>query len=282
MVRAECCLAIRSTSSPNFSGRSGSGSRARRRARAGPRSWRRRTIGRSAKVRSPSERCRGTKGSHVRHEPVRRSIHPTWPAGPFQSSSGTAATQERSGETASSLHGDVFAQAPGGLVACLDPRRRADEEGGQANRWPVGAHPHGLCARHEQPGDEGPPAALDRCLRGHDACWWPYWQVLEDGRRGPLRPRRRGLFPAVGGRGRDRREVLRPHRQGATRHEFRKGDTIYVPQNTIAQHFAADGTPLHLLSVRNRIFRHLGYDNVHYLEDAPEYTERLTSAAATD
>ncbi|HTJ38663.1 MAG TPA: hypothetical protein VL738_35990, partial [Dactylosporangium sp.] len=64
-----------------------------------------------------------------------------------------------------------------------------------------------------------------------------------------------------------------------TRHEFRKGDTIYVPQNTIAQHFAADGTPLHLLSVRNRIFRHLGYDNVHYLEDAPEYTERLASAA---
>ena len=26
-----------------------------------------------------------------------------------------------------------------------------------------------------------------------------------------------------------------------TRHEFRKGDTIYVPQNTVAQHFAADG-----------------------------------------
>ncbi len=53
-----------------------------------------------------------------------------------------------------------------------------------------------------------------------------------------------------------------------------------MPQNTIAQHFAADGTPLHLLSVRNRIFRYLGYDNVHYLQDAPEYTERLASAAA--
>jgi mannose-6-phosphate isomerase-like protein (cupin superfamily) len=65
-----------------------------------------------------------------------------------------------------------------------------------------------------------------------------------------------------------------------TRHEFRKGDTVYVPQNTIAQHFAADGTPLHLLSVRNRIFRYLGYDNVHYLEDAPEYTAQLASAAA--
>jgi mannose-6-phosphate isomerase-like protein (cupin superfamily) len=63
-----------------------------------------------------------------------------------------------------------------------------------------------------------------------------------------------------------------------TRHEFRKGDTVYVPQNTIAQHFAADGTPLHLLSVRNRIFRYLGYDNVHYLEDAPEYAAKAASA----
>jgi hypothetical protein len=33
--------------------------------------------------------------------------------------------------------------------------------------------------------------------------------------------------------------------------------------------------------VRNRIFRYLGYDNVHYLEDAPEYAARLASAAAT-
>jgi quercetin dioxygenase-like cupin family protein len=67
-----------------------------------------------------------------------------------------------------------------------------------------------------------------------------------------------------------------------TRHDFRQGDTIYVPQNTIAQHFAADGTPLHLLSVQNRIFRYLGYDNVHYLEDASEYAAGLTTVAAGD
>ena len=58
-----------------------------------------------------------------------------------------------------------------------------------------------------------------------------------------------------------------------TRHEIGKGDTLYVPQNTVAQHFAADGTPLRLLSFQNRLFKHLGYDNVAYLEDAPEYTE---------
>jgi quercetin dioxygenase-like cupin family protein len=51
-----------------------------------------------------------------------------------------------------------------------------------------------------------------------------------------------------------------------TRHDIRKGDTLYVPQNTVAQHFAADGTQLHLLSVQNRLFKHLGYDAVHYFE----------------
>lgn len=57
-----------------------------------------------------------------------------------------------------------------------------------------------------------------------------------------------------------------------TRHEFKAGDTLYVPQNTIHQHFGADGQPVKFLSAQNRLFRSLGYDNVHYLEDAPEYT----------
>jgi quercetin dioxygenase-like cupin family protein len=64
-----------------------------------------------------------------------------------------------------------------------------------------------------------------------------------------------------------------------TRHEIKKGDTLYVPQNTIAQHFAADGTPLHLLSVQNRVFKHLGYDTVHYFEDAPEYASSSLAGA---
>jgi quercetin dioxygenase-like cupin family protein len=57
-----------------------------------------------------------------------------------------------------------------------------------------------------------------------------------------------------------------------SRHEIVKGDTLYVPQNTVAQHFAADGTPLRLLSAQNRVFKHLGYDNVHYFEDAPAFS----------
>jgi quercetin dioxygenase-like cupin family protein len=66
-----------------------------------------------------------------------------------------------------------------------------------------------------------------------------------------------------------------------TRHEIRKGDTLYVPQNTVAQHFAADGTPLRLLSVQNRLFKHLGYDTVHYFENATGYADAPVAAATT-
>jgi len=55
-----------------------------------------------------------------------------------------------------------------------------------------------------------------------------------------------------------------------TRWEFKKGDLVYVPQNTVHQHFATGGAPLHMLSGQNRLFKLLGYDNVAYLEDAPK------------
>ncbi|MGH8968354.1 MAG: cupin domain-containing protein [Actinomycetes bacterium] len=64
-----------------------------------------------------------------------------------------------------------------------------------------------------------------------------------------------------------------------TRHEFKKGDTIYVPQNTVAQHFAADGSPVRLLSAQNRVFKHLGYDTVHYVEPAPDTAAGTLTAA---
>jgi quercetin dioxygenase-like cupin family protein len=55
-----------------------------------------------------------------------------------------------------------------------------------------------------------------------------------------------------------------------TRHEITAGDTLYIPQNTIAQHFSADGEPLLLLSGQNRLFKKLGYDRVVYLEKADQ------------
>lgn len=53
-----------------------------------------------------------------------------------------------------------------------------------------------------------------------------------------------------------------------TRHELKQGDTLYVPPNTVAQHFAGTAEPLVMLSGQNRLFKLLGYDNTVYLEAA--------------
>ncbi len=64
-----------------------------------------------------------------------------------------------------------------------------------------------------------------------------------------------------------------------TRWEVGPGDFLYVPQNTVHQHYNADpAAPLMLLSAQNRLFKLLGYDAVAYLEDAPEHTGRPYAA----
>ncbi|MGH2818101.1 MAG: cupin domain-containing protein [Actinomycetota bacterium] len=66
-----------------------------------------------------------------------------------------------------------------------------------------------------------------------------------------------------------------------TRHEFTAGDIVYVPQNTVHQHFnASDDEPLMLLTAQNRLIKLIGYDNVVYLEEAPEYEGRELAGAS--
>jgi quercetin dioxygenase-like cupin family protein len=65
-----------------------------------------------------------------------------------------------------------------------------------------------------------------------------------------------------------------------TKHELKTGDTLYVPQNTVAQHFADNGEPLVLLSGQNRLFKQLGYNNVHYFENASAYDNATQEATA--
>jgi quercetin dioxygenase-like cupin family protein len=65
-----------------------------------------------------------------------------------------------------------------------------------------------------------------------------------------------------------------------TRHEFGPGDTLYVPQNHVHQQFnASDDEPLRLVSAQNRLIKHLGYDAVVHLEDAPEFAGEAVAAA---
>jgi quercetin dioxygenase-like cupin family protein len=59
--------------------------------------------------------------------------------------------------------------------------------------------------------------------------------------------------------------------------EYEAGDVVYVPPNTIHQHFNADpDRPLRLISTINRIFKQCGLNDLEQIEDAPEYAPGVT------
>jgi quercetin dioxygenase-like cupin family protein len=56
------------------------------------------------------------------------------------------------------------------------------------------------------------------------------------------------------------------------RFEWEAGDIIYIPPNTIHQHFNADPErPARLISSTNRIFKQCGLNDLEQIENAPEY-----------
>lgn len=56
------------------------------------------------------------------------------------------------------------------------------------------------------------------------------------------------------------------------RYEWEAGDVIYIPPNTIHQHFNADPDhPVRLISSINRIFKYSGLNDLEQLENAPEF-----------
>ncbi len=66
------------------------------------------------------------------------------------------------------------------------------------------------------------------------------------------------------------------------RYEWEAGDVIYIPPNTIHQHFnASPDKPVRLISAINRIYRHCGLNDLEQIEDAPEYDPRVVLGAAT-
>lgn len=61
------------------------------------------------------------------------------------------------------------------------------------------------------------------------------------------------------------------------RFEWEAGDVIYVPPNTIHQHFNADPErPARLISSINRIFKQCGLNDLEQIENAPEYDPGIT------
>ena len=64
------------------------------------------------------------------------------------------------------------------------------------------------------------------------------------------------------------------------RYEWEAGDVIYIPPNTIHQHFNASGDkPVRLISAINRIFKASGLNDLEQLEDAPEYDPAVVLTA---
>lgn len=60
------------------------------------------------------------------------------------------------------------------------------------------------------------------------------------------------------------------------RYEWEAGDVIYIPPNTIHQHFNADpDRPVRLISAINRIYQKFGLNDLEQIEDAPEYRPGL-------
>jgi quercetin dioxygenase-like cupin family protein len=60
------------------------------------------------------------------------------------------------------------------------------------------------------------------------------------------------------------------------RYEWEAGDVIYIPPNTIHQHFNADpNRPVRLISVINRIYKNSGLNDLEQIEDAPEYDPKV-------
>lgn len=68
-----------------------------------------------------------------------------------------------------------------------------------------------------------------------------------------------------------------------SRWEWEKGDSVYIPPNTIHQHFNADSeNPLRFISAESRIIRFMGLDDLEQLENAPEFGDKDWSAYLED
>src|SRR2546426_635366 len=75
-----------------------------------------------------------------------------------------------------------------------------------------------------------------------------------------------------------RRKILHPEDMPW---EWEAGDVIYIPPNTIHQHFNASAEkPVRLVSAINRIYKYCGLNDLEQLEDAPEYDPKVVLSAA--
>lgn len=64
------------------------------------------------------------------------------------------------------------------------------------------------------------------------------------------------------------------------RYDWEAGDVVYIPPNTIHQHFNADPLrPARLISCINRIYKNSGLNDLEQLDNAPEYDPNVVLTA---
>ncbi len=56
----------------------------------------------------------------------------------------------------------------------------------------------------------------------------------------------------------------------AKRFDWEEGDIVYIPLNTVHQHFNRDDSgPARFISATNRMYKYMGYQDLEQIEDAP-------------
>jgi quercetin dioxygenase-like cupin family protein len=119
-----------------------------------------------------------------------------------------------------------------------------------------------------------------------------YMQIIPPGSRsGKHRQLAEQAFYVVEGRGYDihvdcdldlpggEKYVWKPQDE-EKRFDWEAGDVVYIPPNTISQHFNASAErPARIVVITNRIYKHSGLNDLQQLENAPEYdpAEQLTA-----
>lgn len=60
-----------------------------------------------------------------------------------------------------------------------------------------------------------------------------------------------------------------------TKWEWEEGDCVYIPVNTVHQHFNSDPQkPARFISGMNRVYKYVGFDDLEQIEDAPGFTKK--------
>jgi uncharacterized RmlC-like cupin family protein len=194
-----------------------------------------------------------------------------------------AANQSPWGEYAKWLHGNESLSYYQDMLdeAAMAPAKNAERKKIiKAHELPFENSPHGLL-KH----------LVNESMNARCETVDAYMQIIPPGSRsGKHRQLAEQAFYVIEGRGYDEHvdcdlSIVDDHytwkpEDRVQRFEWEAGDVVYIPPNTISQHFNADpGRTARIIVITNRIYRQSGLNDLIQIENAPEYCagEQLTA-----